>query len=95
MCFVNRITCVVHCGFRTRDTARSVFFCLTDSLSTVISPSVPVAADGVIPCALWLCNALCVHGPLPHPYLSMDTGCFLVLAIVNSAAVNTGVPVSF
>ena len=60
----------------------------------VLSRSIYVAASGVILFFLWLSNI-----PLYHIFIhsSVDgrLGDFHVLAIVNSAAVNAGVHVSF
>ena len=72
-----------------------VFVWLT-SLSVIISRSIHVAANGIISFFLWLSNIplyICTTSSL-----SIDDGhigSFHVLAIVNSAAVNIGVHVSF
>ena len=61
----------------------------------VISRSVHVAANGIISFDLWLIFP-CVY--IPHLYLFIyhwTLGCFHVLAVVNGAATNTGVNVSF
>ena len=84
-----------------------VFLCLTSLM--IISRSIHVAAHGIISFFLWLSYIpLCVH---THAYVykhihiyhifsthsSVDghLGCSHVLAIINSATMNTGVHVSF
>ena len=65
------------------------------SQNIIHSRSIHVAANGIIAFFLWLSNiplyiratsSLSINGPL---------GCFYVLAIINSAAVNVGMHVSF
>ena len=74
--------------------------CLT-SLSMIISRSIHVAANGLFYSFVWLSNIpLCVgvYMCIPHlfyPFISGHSGCFHVLAIVPSAAVNIGVHRSF
>ena len=42
------------------------------------------------------CLSIYIHTHTPHlPYPFRQLGCFLVLAIVNSAAMNTGVHIYF
>ena len=63
----------------------------------MISRSIPVAASGIISFFLWLSHiplhihhVIFIRSPV-HGHL----GCFHVLAIVNRAAVNTGLHLSF
>ena len=75
-----------------------VFLSLT-SLSMTISRSIHVTGNSIISFLLWLSNI-----PLYiymyniffiHSSVDGHLGCFHVLAMINSAAVNTGVHVSF
>ena len=78
-----------------------MWYCLSvsnlTSLSMIISRSIHVAAwmDGIFHSFYGWIIFHCVY--LPHLYSSEDghVGCFCVLATVNSAAMNTGVCVSF
>ena len=72
------------------------FLCLT-SLSMTVARSMNVAACGIISFFLWVGSIpLCTYARLLYPS-SADghLGCFHISAIVDSAAVNTAVPVSF
>ena len=66
----------------------------------IISWSICVVANG-ISSFLWLNNILCIyiniHTHIFFPQFSVDghLGCFQVLAVVSSTAVNIGVHVSF
>ena len=63
----------------------------------IISRSICVPASGIILFPLWLSNIpldICAASSL-STHLSVDAGCFHVLAVVSSAAVNIGVHVSF
>ena len=74
-----------------------IFTWLT-SLSMIISRSLHFAANGIISFFLWLSNIpLWIHNHTFFIYSSADghLGYFHVLDIVNSAAVSTGMHVSF
>ena len=69
-----------------------VLLCLT-LLSMIISVSIHVAANGIVS-FLWPSN-IPLYMPHLYPFLCQWTlGCFHVLAILNSVAVNIGVNVS-
>ena len=83
-----------------------VFLSLT-SLSMTISRSIHVTGNSIISFLLWLsdiplyiyiyiCMYVCMYDIFfIHSSVDGHLGCFHVLAMINSAAVNTGVHVSF
>ena len=72
-----------------------VLLCLT-SRSLFTSKSVHVAANGSVSFFLWHTHTYtCVSPHLLYPSVDGQLGCFHVLAIANSAAVNFGLDVSF
>ena len=68
----------------------SYYFSLT-SLSVIMSSSIHIAANDIISLFLWLSN-IPLH---TMSSLSIHSGCFHVFTIVNSAAMNIEVHVSF
>ena len=71
-----------------------VFHCLTASLSMIISRYIHVAANGIVSFFFMANTPLCICAT---SFLSVNghLGCFHVLTIVNSSAMNTGVHVFF
>ena len=68
------------------------------SLSMRVSSPIHVAANGIILSFLWLSSIpLYIHIPhLPNPFIHLwALGCFYILAIGNSVAMNIWVHVSF
>ena len=71
---------------------------LSDLLSVIISTSIHVTANGIIsffPKAelysiIYMCHIFFIHSSVDG-----QVGCFHVLAVVHSAAMNPGVHVSF
>ena len=67
------------------------------SLCMIISRSIHVAANGII--SFFMTEEYSItymyHGFFIHSSIIGHLGCFHVLAIVNSAAVDTGIHVSF
>ena len=91
LCFVNKFFCIIFQIPHLHDIM--VFLSLTDS--TVTSRSLHVAANSIISFLLCFISPLfiCTH---LYPFLCPWTfRCFHILAIVNSAAKNSGVHISF
>ena len=87
--FIPHISYIVDCL-----TLNAFFF----SVSIIFSRSIHVAENSNILLFLWLSNIpLCIH--IPHLLKSMSRsehlGCYHVLAIINCAAMNIAVHVSF
>ena len=65
-------------------------------LSMVISWCVHAVANGITPFFSWLDNIYCVyHSFFIHSSIDGNLGGFKILAIVDSAALNVGVHLSF
>ena len=75
-----------------------IFLSLTP-LSMIMPKSIHVAANGIIPFFLWLSNIplyiYIYHFFFIHPSVDGHLSCFYVLAVVNTADVNTRIHVSF
>ena len=72
-----------------------VFLCLAYSLSMIISSPSMLQQMTLLPSVLWLNNIALYHSFFIHSSIDGHLGCFHVLGIANSAAMNTGVHGSF
>ena len=98
--FVNKFTCIISFWIPhiTDAIQYFAFSAWLTSLSTIIVRSIHIAGDAIISylwtvewySIIWMYHVFFIHSPVDE-YL----GCFPVLAIVNSAAMKTGVRVSF
>ena len=90
---------VLDCTYKWYHVVLSLSFWLT-SLSMIVFRSIPVAANGI---TLFFFLRLSIisfymsihHVFFIHSFIHRHLGCFHVLGVVNSAAVTTGVHVSF
>ena len=101
ICFFSeeRFICTV---YETPDISDTIWYLSfsfwLSSRSVRVSSSIPVAANGTIFSLLWLSSSPLYTGHhifLIHSSLERHLGCFHVLAVVNSGAMNLGVHVSF
>ena len=75
-----------------------VSFAWLTALSMIISRSIHVSANGIISffsMSEYYSTVYMNHIFFIHSSVSRRSGCFYILAVVNSASVNTGVHVSF
>ena len=99
VCFVNKFTSMIFLDPTSRDIVQYLSFSVwLILLSKIISRSIHAAADGIISFfSMSECYSTVYMNPIffSHSSVSRRSGCFYILAVVNSASVNTRVHVSF